>query len=204
MNLISEINESTKSLVETTYYTTKNLNFLANDDNIGIEQINEAVQQFLNIYANKIANGELQNREDNKSSNVKDTVINIFAALQALSQKDLAGEFDDQKDLPLGQVLSDFYGKNGAEAHKIAASRLNRIGKHPSVRSYRTQADEAVNSPEHITSYANKIRTNIEPVMNGMLSRERQQQQAREDKQIADDKQKNMGRPMIGHLPQRS
>ncbi len=204
MNLISEINESTKSLIETTHYITNNLDFLANVDNVSIEQINEAVQQFLNTYANKIANGELQNRDDTKISKVKDNVINIFAALQALSQKDLADAFNDQKNQPLGQVLSDFYGKNGKEAHKIAAIRLNRIGKHPSVRSYRTQADAAVNSPEQITAYANKIRTNIEPVMNTMLSRERQQSQSRLDKHSAADKQANMGKPMVGVVPQRS
>lgn len=201
MNLISEINESAKSLVETTTFVTKNLESLTNIDTIGIELVNEAVQEFLNTYAIKIANGELENQDDKKVSKIKDNVINIFAALQALSQQDLASAFDDQSKQPLGQVLSDFYGKNGKEAHKIAANRLNMIGKHPSTRSYRTQADQAVNTPEQITAYANKIRTNIEPVMNTMLSRERQQAQSSMDKQVAADKQENMGRPMVGNIP---
>ena len=204
MNLISEINDAAKTLVETTYYTTKNLEYLTNDNDLDIEHIKEAAQEFLNKYANKIANGELQNQGDDKTARVKENVINIFAALQALSQEDLADAFDDQRGQPLGQVLSDFYGKNGKEAHKIAANRLSTIGKHPSTRSYRTQADQAVNSPEQITAYANKIRTNIEPVMNSMLSKERQQAQGRLDQQDAADKQANMGRPMVGNVPRQS
>ena len=204
MNLISEINESAKTLVETTYYTTKNLGYLLEDGTISIEHINESAQEFLNTYANKIANGELQNQEDEKIVRTKENVINIFAALQALSQEDLADAFNDQQGQPLGQVLSDFYGKNGKEAHKIAANRLSTIGKHPSTRSYRTQADQAVNTPDQITAYANKIRTNIEPVMNTMLSRERQQAQGRLDDKDREEKQANMGRPLIGSVPQRS
>lgn len=204
MNLISEINEAAAELVETTTFVTKNLESLMASAKVDIEQVNEAAQQFLNTYANKIANGELENKDDGKTSKVKDNVINIFAALKALSQQDLAGAFDDQRDAPLGSVLNDFYGKNGKEAHKIASNRLNMIGQHPSVRTYRTQAEEAVNSPEHITAFANKIRTNIEPVMNSMLSRERQQAQGRLDKQSADDRQENMGRPMVGNVPQQA
>ena len=204
MNLISEINEAAKTLVETTYYTTKNLEYLTKDGTISIENINESAQEFLNTYAIKISNGELENDKDEKIAKIKNNAISIFAGLQALSQKDLADAFDDQEEQPLGQVLSDFYGKNGKEASKIAGHRLKAIGEHPSSRSYRTQADQAVNNPTQIKEYANKIRTNIEPVMNTMLSKERQGAQIRMDDQDREAKQANMGRPLIGSVPQRS
>jgi hypothetical protein len=199
MKLLSEINEAADSLINTTKIVTENIEFLLADGTFGIEQLNEAVQQFLNTYANKIANGQLEG-----NPKVKENVINIFAALQALSQPDLADAHDDNPRMPLGQVLSDFYGKNGKEAHKIAAARLNEIGKDPSSRTYRTQAEQAVNSPEHITAFANKIRTKIEPVMNSMLSKERQAAQGRLDKQAEEKKRAEMGRPMVGAVPQQS
>ena len=156
MKLITEINEAAASLVETTKYVTRNLELLSEcDENFGIEEINESAQQFLNTYATKIENGEFkeENLPAEKRGNfekIKNNVISIFAALQALSQRDLADAFDDQRNAPLGKVLSDFYGKEGKQQHQIAANRLKEIGMHPSVRSYRTQAEQAEIGREHV------------------------------------------------------
>ena len=199
MKLLSEINEAADSLINTSKIITENIEFLLSDERFDIEQLDEAVQNFLTSAATKIEKGALK---DNPK--VKENIIDIFAALQALTQEDIAAAHDDNPKLPLGQVLDNFYGKNGAEAHKIAATRLKEIGRHPSSRSYRTQAEQAVNSPEHISAYANKIRTKIEPVMNRMLSKERQAAQARLDKQAEEKKQAEMGRPMVGAVPHRA
>lgn len=210
MNLISEINCAAAELVTTTKFTTANLKLLSEcDENFDLEAINEAAQRFLDTYANKIENGEfdasnIPEPDRKKFEGIKQNVISIFAALQALSQRDIAGAFDDQPDKPLGKVLSEFYGKDGKQQHLIAANRLKEIGMHPSVKSYRTQADAAVNSAESIRAYANKIRTNIEPIMNTMLSNERQQAQGRLDNKDDAEKQAGMARPLQGAVPQRS
>jgi hypothetical protein len=199
MTLLTDIDKAAAELIETTFYTTKNLEYLKEDiPSLSIEQINESAQQFLNTYANIIQRGgELKNK---KGEDITDKIINIFAALQALSQEDLAAAFDDRKDRPLGQTLSDLYGKNGVEAHTIAEKRLDAIGRHPSVRSYRAQAEKAVRDSNSIGAFANKIRTKIEPVMNKMLSKERQAAQGRMDKEAAQQKQDNMARPLMGQV----
>ena len=199
MTLLSEINEAVDSLIDTTKIITENIEFLLADESFTLEQLDEAVQNFLTSAATKIQNGALKDNPE-----VRENIIDVFAALQALTQEDIAAAHDDDPKMPLGQVLKNFYGNAGKEMHKIAAARLRDIGRHPSSRTYRTQAEQAVNSPERIMAYANKIRTNIEPVMNKMLSKERQQAQSRLDKQKEEEKRAGMARPMVGMVPQRT
>ena len=110
---------------------------------------------------------------------------------------------DDEDALPLGSVLNDFYGANEQKS-KIAEHRLAQIGKHPSVASYREMADKAVSDPNAITTFAGKIQTSIEPVMNTLLNQERQQATGRLRDKDEQSRQNNMARPMQGMIPQRS
>ncbi len=199
MNLLSEVQQSADEYVSTQINIAQNLEILSTSSNIDVAQLNESVTQFLTNYARKAANGDL-------SGSVKENAINIFAAISALTQPDIqaAFRFDDPKTPSLGKILDDYYGKNGQEAHSAAEGIINNIGKHPSVATFRKQAEVAVNDPTRITEYAGKIRTKIEPVMNRLLSQERERASVQQQADVEQKKAETMGRPMQGAVPQRS
>jgi len=214
MKLLSEINEAASIVIE----TTSNVKHFMDITGLGIEPINEAVTQFLTNYATKIEKGEFQPaaaKDDAKWQKEKEQVIDIFAAINALTDKATALSYEpdntnpnvgtdiDQGAVPIGSVLSNFYGKNGAEAHKIAKHRLIEIGRTTSP-TLRARAAKAVADPTRIREYANKLQVDIEPVMNSLLSQENQAAASNIKGKQEKEKGANMARPMQGMIPQRS
>jgi len=214
MNLLSEINEAAVSLIE----TTSKIEQFMEATGLGIEPINEAVTTFLSKFATQIEKGEFKpagGKPDDTWAKTRENVINIFTAIDALSDKATAMAYQpdtkqsevgteiDQNAIPIGSVLQNFYGKNGPEAHKIAKARLIEIGREVSP-SLRQQAEKAVDDPTRIREYSNRLQVSIEPVMNELLSRESNEATMRLKKKKEQERQDNMGRPMQGVVPQRS
>jgi hypothetical protein len=214
MTLISQINEAANSLV----LTEEKLQYIADSTGLGIEPLNEAVTKFLRNFINKIESDEFKPREGEDPQVFKarkDKVINVFAAIAALTDINTALAFQQDggkggpsveggtETMPVGSVLKNFYGSNGEEAHKIAQAKLIEIGSQVSP-SLRQQAAKMVDSPEQIRAYAQKLQTAIEPVMNKLSSMEDRQAETRMRKQQDAQKQDQMARPMQGMVPQRS
>lgn len=214
MKLLSEINEAAEALIE----KTANIQQFMDVTGLGIEPISEAVTQFLTNFATKIEKGDFQPSADKKNEawqKQRKNVISIFAAIHALADLPTALSFQpdpthpgveteiDRNAVPVGSVLGNFYGKNGAEAHKIAKHRLIEIGSTVSP-TILAQAEKAVDDPTRIREYANKLQVSIEPVMNKLLSQERNEATARLQNQQKKEKKSNMARPLQGAVPQRS
>ena len=214
MKLLSEINEAAETLIK----TTAKVEQFMEATGLGIEPINEAVQTFLSKFATQIEKGEFKpagGKPDDKWLKTRENVIDIFTAIDALSDKATAMAYQpdrksagvgteiDQNAIPIGSVLQNFYGKNGPEAHKIAKARLIEIGLEVSP-SLRQQAEKAVDDPTRIREYSNRLQVSIEPVMNELLSRESNEATMRLKKKKEQERQDNMGRPMQGVVPQRS
>jgi len=214
MTLLSEINEAAETLIK----TTAKIEQFMEASGLGIEPINEAVQTFLSAFATKIEKGEFKPREgvkDEEWEKQRENVINIFTAVDALSDKATAMAYQpdkkaagvgteiDKNAIPIGSVLQNFYGKVGPEAHKIAKARLIEIGREVSP-SLRQQAEKAVDDPTRIREYTTRLQVAIEPVMNELLSRESNEATEQIRKKKEEERQANMGRPMQGAVPQRS
>ena len=214
MKLLSEINEAAAALIA----TTSKIEQFMEATGLGIEPINEAVQTFLSKFATQIEKGEFKpasGKPDEKWTKTRENVINIFTAIDALSDRATAMSYQpdtkhpdvgteiDQNAIPIGSVLQNFYGKVGQEAHKIAKARLIEIGREVSP-TLRQQAEKAVDDPTRIREYSNRIQVAIEPVMNELLSRESNEATTRLKKKKEEERQANMGRPMQGVVPQRS
>jgi len=214
MKLLLEINEAAETLIK----TTASLQELMDITGLGIEPINEAVTTFLSSKASQIEGGKFvqpKGMSDEEWQQSRENVINIYTAVHALTDMNTAmslqpaggnasgGTEIDQNAVPIGSVLDKFYGSDGDQAHKVAKARLIEIGRTVSP-SLRQQAEAAVNDPTKIRAYSNKLQTAIEPVMNKLLSQERQQATSRMEKSKGEERQANMARPMQGAVPQRS
>ncbi len=212
MKLLSEVNEAASVLIK----TTEKIEQFMEMTGLGIEPINEAVTTFLSKAATQIEKGEFKPKggiPDDNWEKTRENVINIFTAIDALSDKATAMAYEpdkknsqarveiDQNAIPVGSVLQNFYGKNGPEAHKIAKARLIEIGREVSP-SLRQQAEKAVDDPTRIREYTNRLQVSIEPVMNELLSRERNQATMNLQKKREAEKQNNMAKPMQGAVPQ--
>jgi len=214
MTLLTQINEAASALM----LKERKIQQLVEFSGLELETINEAVTQFLRSAVNRIEKGEFKAAPNEKSEEFnakKERLISALAAVSALTDINTALAYEpdegntavgvegDKNSVPLGSVLQNFYGRNGEEAHKAAQARLVQIGREVSP-TLRQAAAKAVDDTASIREYVGKLQTAIEPVMNRLISMERQKATNQIEKTAHQSKQSDMARPMQGTVPQRN
>ena len=190
-SLLHQLNEAAnETLAEEELISRNIVRLIETSEGLDLEQINETITSYLNTAARAAEGGKLDDSQ-------KENVASVFAAVAALINPDLADAFDERNDLGAILYKAD---AGGDEAGNAALNRLREIGNHPSARTFKQQAIQAVNDPARIKSMADKLRIKIEPIMNKKISAMRQG--AEQAKQRPDmDK---MARPMQGAVPRAS
>jgi hypothetical protein len=190
-SLLQKINESAnESEAEADLISRNIFRLMETSEGIELEQINETITSYLNTAARAAEGGKLDDSQ-------KENVASVFAAVAALINPDLADAFDERNDLGAILYKAD---ASGDEAGNAALNRLREIGNHPSAKTFKRQAIEAINDPTRVKRMADKLRIKIEPIMNKKVSAMRQG--AEQAKQRPDmDK---MARPMQGAVPRAS
>ncbi len=162
-SLLSIINKSADEYIvneETEKMIDENLEYLREGTQLSVEQLNEAISNWIARAKNGIRDGKM-------SPSQKQNAAAVFAALLALTNKHLEGSYNASGDL--GKILSDISGDD-PQADVEATKKLRNMGL--SSETYLQQATQAVENPGAINKFATMLQAKIEPVMNRNLSQE--------------------------------
>lgn len=164
MSLIQQIDEAVIQQAEVDARIEGNIDALLESAEVTIEQLDEAVTQWVAKLRNAIGRGRLD-------PNKKGSIVNILGSLLAMSDEDVADALDEKGDM--GSLL-DAIGGADKQLSNAALKRLVQLGRHPSVRTYVQRAQEIVDGdPNEAGQALKKVQMSLDQVMRRKLQRER-------------------------------
>lgn len=159
MSILKQINETVTATMLEDQTILTNLALLEADS----ELLTEAITHWLAKLRSLLAKGPLDPQQ-------KQGAAYVLAAVDALSDPDIAAAFDEKEDL--GTVLYAASGNDPANS-QAAIQRLIQIGRHPSSRKYLEQAQQVLDNPQEATQFASQLQMKIDRIMQQKLAKEK-------------------------------